>query len=92
MGRVKVTFYGLLRMETGEKETELDASTLREALNILTAKYGERFKEKIYDERENLRRFIYIYVNGKDMRFLDHLNTTLNHGDEVSIIPAVGGG
>jgi len=92
MGRVKITFYGALRRETGERETEVEASTLREALSRLTAKYGERFRERIYDETGNTRRFINIYVNGKDMRFLAHLDTTLKHEDEVLIIPAVGGG
>jgi len=92
MGKVKVTFYGALAGATGEKEAEVEASTLKEALNRLTAKYGEHFKERVYDETGNPRRFINIYVNGKDVRFLNLLDTTLKHGDEVSIIPAVSGG
>lgn len=92
MGRVKVTFYGALARAVGEKETEVEASTLNDVLSRLTAKYGEHFKERIYDETGVLRRFVNIYVNGKDIRFLDNLNTTLKNGDEISIIPAVSGG
>ena len=92
MGKVKVTFYGALVRATGEKEAKEEASTLREVLNRLTFRYGEHFKERIYDETGNLRRFINIYVNGRDIRFLDLLDTTLNHGDTVSIMPAVSGG
>jgi len=92
MGRVKVTFYGALARATGEKEAEVEASTLREALNRLTAKYGEHFKERVYDETGSLRKFINIYVNGRNVRFLDRLNTALKPGDDVSIMPAVSGG
>lgn len=92
MGKVKVTFYGVLTKTTSEKKTEVEASTLREMLNRLTVKYGKHFNERIYDETGNPRRFINIYVNGRDIRFLNFLDTTLNHGDDVSIIPAVSGG
>ena len=92
MGKVKVTFYGALARTTGDKEAEVGASTLRQALSKLAAKYGESFKERIYDEKGNPRRFVNIYVNGKDIRFLHRLDTTLNHGDNVSIMPAVSGG
>jgi len=92
MGKVKITFYGALAKIVGEKTTDVESSTLKEAINALTAKYGERLKDKIYDEKGKLARFINIYVNGKDIRFLNHLDTQLNDEDTVSIIPAVGGG
>lgn len=92
MGKVRITFYGALATITGEKTTDLEASTLKEAINVLTTRYGEHFKNSIYDEKEKLRRFVNIYVNGKDIRFLNHFDTELNDEDKVSIIPAVGGG
>ena len=92
MGRVKITFYGALARVTGEKTTEINCPTLRDAIDTLTARYGERFKNKIIDEKGKLRRFINIYVNGRDIRFLDHIDTKLKDGDKVSVIPAVGGG
>jgi len=92
MGKARITFYGALAKITGEKTTDVEASTLKEALSTLTVKYGDRFKDRIYDEIGKLRRFINIYVNGKDIRFLNHLDTELGDEDKVSIIPAVGGG
>ena len=92
MVKVKVTFYGALARVTGEKEAEVEASTLKEALTGLVAKYGEPFGQRVYDETGNPRRLVNIYVNGKDVRFLNRLDTALKHGDDVSIMPAVSGG
>jgi molybdopterin synthase sulfur carrier subunit len=49
-------------------------------------------KERLYDEKENLRRFINIYVNEEDIRFLKGDETEIKDGDEISIIPAIAGG
>ncbi len=49
-------------------------------------------KERLCEESGELRRFVNIYVNGEDVRFLDGLQTALGEGDEVSIVPAVAGG
>ena len=49
-------------------------------------------KERLCDESGELRRFINIYVNGEDIRFLSGLQTPVKDGDEVSIVPAVAGG
>lgn len=50
------------------------------------------FRERLFDEQGELRRFVNIYVGGEDIRFLDDLDTTLEDGQEVSIVPAVAGG
>lgn len=49
-------------------------------------------KERLMDEQGQLRRFVNVYVNGDDVRFIDGLQTPLKDGDEVSIVPAVAGG
>jgi molybdopterin synthase sulfur carrier subunit len=49
-------------------------------------------RERLMDESGQLRRFVNIYVNGEDVRFMDGLTTALKDGDEVSIVPAVAGG
>ena len=49
-------------------------------------------KDRICDETGELRRFVNIYVNGEDVRFMDGLSSSLKAGDEVSIVPAVAGG
>lgn len=49
-------------------------------------------KGRLCDEAGKLRRFLNVYVNSEDIRFLDHQATPLKDGDEVSIVPAVAGG
>ncbi|MCP8311064.1 MAG: MoaD family protein [Candidatus Methylarchaceae archaeon HK01B] len=92
MSKVKTVFYGALVNVTGEKEVEVEASTLGEVLDTLTARWGNRFKAKLLDTTGNIRRFINIYINGKDVRFLNYFDTILKDEDEVLIIPAVSGG
>ncbi|MCP8304264.1 MAG: MoaD family protein [archaeon] len=92
MSKVKTVLYGALVNLTGEKEVEVEASTLREVIDGLTARWGDRFKAKLLDATGNIRRFINIYVDGKDVRFLNYFDTVLKDEDEVSIIPAVSGG
>jgi len=50
------------------------------------------FNERLLDEDGSLRRFVNIFVNGEDIRFLNGLETTVSDGDEISIVPAVAGG
>ena len=49
-------------------------------------------RERVMDETGQLRRFVNIYINGDDVRFMDGLASPLKDGDEVSIVPAVAGG
>lgn len=69
----------------------MDAGTLGECIDTLEASYPG-MKDRICDETGEIRRFVNIYVNGEDVRFLDGLGSSLNQGDEVSIVPAVAGG
>jgi molybdopterin synthase sulfur carrier subunit len=49
-------------------------------------------KERICDESGKVRRFVNVYVNGDDIRFLQNLETSVKDGDNVSIVPAIAGG
>ena len=49
-------------------------------------------KERICDDAGKVRRFVNLYVNGEDIRFLSSLDTPVKEGDEVTILPAVAGG
>ena len=68
-----------------------DAATLGAAVDSLDQQYPG-LKERICDEQGQIRRFVNIYINGEDVRFLDSLGTPLKPADEVSIVPAVAGG
>jgi len=68
-----------------------DGDTLLECIDGLERQYPG-LKERLCDETGELRRFVNVYVNGEDVRFQDGVNTRLNGGDEVSIVPAVAGG
>jgi len=76
----------------GNKEINVDASTVREMVSVLAAKYGEEFERKVLEPTGEPRRLLNFYVNGKNIRFLSNLDTQLKDGDEVMLLPAVGGG
>lgn len=81
-----------LRKIAGDQDTLTAAGgNLRECIEALEASYPG-FKERLCEEGGELRRFVNIYVNGEDVRFLQGLQTALRPGDEVSIVPAVAGG
>ncbi|MBV9837529.1 MAG: MoaD family protein [Solirubrobacterales bacterium] len=74
----------------GQSEASVDGSTVGEVLDALYARYGE-LRSRIAEDG-GLRRFVNVYVDGEDIRFLDGLNTPVQDGDEVTILPAVAGG
>lgn len=76
----------------GEREVELDASTLEEAVGKLVERFGQRFAERLLDSSGLPRRLLNFYVNGRNARLLQQLKTPLREGDEVHILPAVSGG
>ncbi|MFQ6019517.1 MAG: ubiquitin-like small modifier protein 1 [Dehalococcoidia bacterium] len=81
-----------LRKLTADQDTVSgDGSRLGECIEALEARYPG-LKDRLCDEVGELRRFVNIYVNGEDVRFLQGLDTPLKPGDEVSIVPAVAGG
>ncbi len=68
-----------------------DGGTLTSCIESLEQQYPG-LKERLCDEAGELRRFVNVYVNGEDVRFLAGMSTALKAGDEVSIVPAVAGG
>ncbi len=81
-----------LRQHTGGRDTVDGAgASLVECIEQLEGEYPG-IKNRLCDEGGELRRFVNIYVNGEDVRFLQGLSTPLKTGDEISIVPAVAGG
>ena len=75
----------------GAAETEVTGSTVGEVLEALFEQHGE-LRDRLSDGDGGLRRFVNVYVDGEDIRFLDGLETPVSDGDEVTILPAVAGG
>lgn len=76
----------------GQAELSVDeASTLRELLGKIGADHPD-LAERLLDDAGEIRRFVNIYVGEEDVRFLDGLDTQLESGALVSILPAVAGG
>lgn len=89
---VKVKIPTQLRnLTAGEAEVEADGSTLGELVTDIENKHPG-FKDRILDDGGSVRRFVNVYVNDEDVRFLDGLSTAVSEGATVSIIPAVAGG
>ncbi len=81
-----------LRKLTNDAEiVEVSAGTIGDAILELQTKYPG-IKERLMDDNGEVRRFVNVYVNEEDIRFLQNQKTPLKDGDEVSIIPAIAGG
>jgi molybdopterin synthase sulfur carrier subunit len=81
-----------LRNLTGNAaEVTVTAPTVRGALDALEGKH-KGIKARICDEKGNVRRFVNVFVNDEDIRFLANLDTPLKDGDHLSIVPAIAGG
>ncbi len=81
----------LRRITNGQGEVQVQASTIREAIERLEEAYPG-FKERLVDEQGEVRRFVNLYLNDEDIRFLKGLDTGLKDGDVLSIVPAIAGG
>lgn len=75
----------------GQSEVSVEGKTVREVLANLDAAHSG-FSERLLDEDGQLRRFVNVFVDDEDIRFVDGLDTPVPEGDTVSIIPAVAGG
>ena len=75
----------------GDKQVELDAGPLSDVIVALEAKHPG-MRERLLDDDGALRKFVNIFVDDDDVRYLDGLDTQVNDGWTVSIIPAVAGG
>lgn len=81
-----------LRPQAGNQASiDLAGSSVKAVLAQLTSQYPELGK-RLFKTDNEVNRFINIYVNDEDIRFLDNLDTKVKAGDEVSIVPAIAGG
>ncbi|MBI5776125.1 MAG: MoaD/ThiS family protein [Nitrospirae bacterium] len=89
---IKVRIPTPLRSLTkGQGEVEAKAASISEMIENLNSTHPG-LKDRLCDDKGELRRFVNIYVNEEDIRFLNGKDTSLKDGDEVSIVPAIAGG
>ena len=75
----------------GNAEVEAKGETVDDVIVDLECQYPG-LRERLVDETGELRRFVNIYVNQEDIRFMQNRETILKDGDEVAIVPAIAGG
>jgi MoaD family protein len=81
-----------LRAATGGQGAEtVDGATVGDVLSALYDRHGE-LRERVADDAGELRRFVNVYLDGEDVRFLKGLETPVSEGAELQILPAVAGG
>ena len=81
-----------LRKLTAERDTVTsEGENLAQCILQLETEYPG-LKDRLCDQSGELRRFVNVFINGEDVRFLSGLETPVKAGDEVSIVPAVAGG
>ncbi len=81
----------LRSLTKGAAEVQADASNVTDLIEVLERQFPG-LKERLVEDGGELRRFVNIYINQEDIRFLQGATTTLKQGDEVSIVPAIAGG
>ena len=81
----------LRKLTNNEEVVEVTAGTVSEAIGELQTRYPG-IQERLVDDKGEVRRFVNVYVNEEDIRFLKNQATPLKDGDEISIIPAIAGG
>ncbi len=81
----------LRKLTNNEELVEVEAANIGDAIVELQSRYPG-IKERLVDDNGEVRRFVNVYVNEEDIRFLDNQKTPLKDGDEISIIPAIAGG
>ena len=92
MANITFTIPSVLNQSGGEKKTEISVSSLAEAFAKISEVMGDDFKRRVLEGDGTPRSLINIYINGKNAKFADGMETALNDGDEVYILPAVAGG
>jgi molybdopterin synthase sulfur carrier subunit len=81
----------LRALTKGQGDLRVEAATVDEMLNHLEKEYAG-LKSRLCEDDGSVRRFVNVYVNDEDIRFLQGTGTALKAGDEVSIVPAMAGG
>jgi molybdopterin synthase sulfur carrier subunit len=88
---MKVKLLATLRNITGNSEVELEADNVEEVMDILISIYDTDMKDELLEDGE-LKEEVTVLVNGRNILYLDGVNTLLDENDKVTIFPRVAGG
>ncbi len=81
----------LQKFTKNQAEVQIESSSIQGMLDALEGHFPG-IRERLCDDHGAIRKFINLYVNDEDIRFIDGEKTSLKDGDEVAIIPAIAGG
>ena len=81
----------LRKFTDGKSEVEAKGANVAEIIDDLDVNFSG-IKEKLCDEKGGLRKFLNVYLNDEDIRFMDSLQTEVRDGDSLALIPAIAGG
>ena len=81
----------LMKLTDNQSEVSAEGETISDIINNLESQFNG-IRDRICEESGSPRRFINIYINEEDIRFLEGEKTAVKDGDEISIIPAIAGG
>lgn len=81
----------LRKLTNNESEVSVEAGSVGDLVDALEAAYSG-IAEKLLDDKGEIRRYVNVFVNDEDIRFLDGKGTALKDGDNISIVPAIAGG
>ena len=93
--KVTARFFTTLREMAGRKEDHVEfskAATVNSLLKHLSKKYGKEFDNYIFDELGEVRGHLQILINGQSITKMRGMKTKLKEGDQIAILPPVGGG
>lgn len=81
----------LRKYTDGKDAVQVDGGSVRAVLDALDRAHPG-IKERLCDEKGSLRRFVNVYYRDEDIRFLDDIDTKVDDGSEISVVPAIAGG
>ncbi len=81
-----------MKFTHGDKETEIVASSVKQAIDGLVLRYGDSFRSRLLKDNGDLKEFVRVFLNNKDIRLIGNLEAETRSDDQLLFVPAVAGG